>query len=201
VHVPQLSEAPQPSGGEPQLALSALHVVGVHGLQVTDTLFTSAVTVPLPSITVQVAAVGDDGFAEIVTLYVDPAGSGVGNAKAPLVVTKRVAPPLCNPRASSCGSPATVPPTVKVPAPQLTTTEVTVVLAVPLPALTVHDWPAGWVLTVTAYPAPLTTGVVKLNAPLAVRVRLSPPLSWSTSAPPAWSPVMVPPTAKVFDEH
>ena len=41
-----------------------------------------------------------------------------------------------------------VPPP-PLPATQLTWTSATGADAVPLPLLTVHDWPAGWVLTST----------------------------------------------------
>src|SRR5215468_2839231 len=71
---------------------------------------------------------------------------------------------------------------------QETTTLVT--LAEP----TVHDWPDGLDCTVTLYGAPLATGVANVNDPFAPTLRLSPPLSCSTTVPD--SAETVPPTEK-----
>ena len=54
---------------------------------------------------------------------------------------------------------------------------------VPVPLLTVQVWPYGWVRTVTAYALPPASFVGKAKEPLAVTVRLSPPLSCSTRVP------------------
>src|SRR5215472_10668839 len=63
---------------------------------------------------------------------------------------------------------------------------------VPDPFATVHDWPDGLDCTVTLYGAPLATGVANVNDPFAPTLRLSPPLSCSTTVPD--SAETVPPT-------
>jgi hypothetical protein len=65
----------------------------------------------------------------------------------------------------------------------------------PVPPLTVHVCPVGWVRTVTEYALPLVSFVAKAKEPLAVTERLSPPLSCSTAVPV--SPDTVPPTEYV----
>src|SRR6476659_8826747 len=66
---------------------------------------------------------------------------------------------------------------------------------VPEPLATAHVCPAGLVIPVTAYPAPLASAVANVNGPLAETVRLSPPLSCSTTDPD--DPDTVPPTVYV----
>src|SRR5689334_11943196 len=66
---------------------------------------------------------------------------------------------------------------------------------VPDPLETVQVWLAGLVPTVTAYAAPEASEVANVNDPFAVTLRLSPPLSCSTTVPD--SPDTVPPTEKV----
>src|SRR6185437_12479681 len=63
---------------------------------------------------------------------------------------------------------------------------------VPDPLDTVHVCPDGFVFTVTLYGAPLGSAVANVNDPFAVTLRLSPPLSCSTTVPD--SPETVPPT-------
>src|SRR5215469_15322244 len=66
---------------------------------------------------------------------------------------------------------------------------------VPEPLETEQVCPVGLVFTVTLYAAPLASAVAKVNAPLALTLRLSPPLSCSTTVPD--SPDTLPPTEKV----
>ena len=63
---------------------------------------------------------------------------------------------------------------------------------VPEPLDTVQVCPDGFVFTVTLYAAPEASEVAKVNGPFAVTLRLSPPLSCSTTVPD--SPDTVPPT-------
>src|SRR5690349_9086352 len=63
---------------------------------------------------------------------------------------------------------------------------------VPEPLATAQVCPAGLVFTVTAYAAPLASAVANVNGPLAETLRLSPPLSCSTTVPD--SPETDPPT-------
>ena len=63
---------------------------------------------------------------------------------------------------------------------------------VPDPFDTVHVCPDGLVFTVTLYGAPVGSAVANVNDPFAVTLRLSPPLSCSTTVPD--SPDTVPPT-------
>ena len=63
---------------------------------------------------------------------------------------------------------------------------------VPDPLDTVHVCPDGLVFTVTLYAAPPASAVANVNEPFAVTLRLSPPLSCSTTVPD--SPDTVPPT-------
>src|SRR6185437_3797435 len=79
---------------------------------------------------------------------------------------------------------------------QVSATLVTLALpTVPDPLVTVQVWLAGLVLTVTLYAAPAVSEVAKVNGPFAVTLRLSPPLSCSTTVPD--SPETVPPTVNV----
>src|SRR3984957_11616029 len=79
---------------------------------------------------------------------------------------------------------------------QVTVTPVTFAAAtVPVPPLTPHACPDGWVRTVTAYAAPLPSFVGNVNEPLAATDRLSAPLSCSTTVPV--SPDTDPPTEYV----
>ena len=79
---------------------------------------------------------------------------------------------------------------------QVTATLVTFADAmVPVPPLTAHVCPDGWVRTVTAYAAPPASLVANVKEPLAATDRLSPPLSCSTTVPV--SPDTVPPTEYV----
>ena len=76
----------------------------------------------------------------------------------------------------------TVPPTVKPLRMHVTRTLVTfasatVPVSVPIVTVQVCAGTEGCVSTVTAYAAPLATGVAKAKLPLALTVRLSPPLS------------------------
>ena len=66
---------------------------------------------------------------------------------------------------------------------------------VPDPFDTVHVCPAGLVITVALYGAPVGSAVANVNVPFAVTLRSSPPLSCSTTVPD--SPDTVPPT--VYD--
>ena len=78
---------------------------------------------------------------------------------------------------------------------QVTCTEPTFpFVTVPLPAATVHCCvgPEGWVCTLTAYVAPLSTGVGNAKPPFAVMATVSDPF-WRTSPDPA-RPLTVPPT-------
>jgi hypothetical protein len=68
-----------------------------------------------------------------------------------------------------------------------------VVPMVPDPLLTEQLWPAGWVRMVTLYAVPLARGVVKAKEPLADKLRLLPPLFWSTRLPED-KPLSVPPS-------
>ena len=84
-------------------------------------------------------------------------------------------------------------PAGPVPVVQVTVTVVTLpALIVPDAAPTVTVCPAGVVRTVTLYPAPEVSAAGNVNVPLPVIVRVSVPLSCSTSVPV--SPVTVPPT-------
>src|SRR6185312_15690049 len=167
--------------------------VAVLAVQDTATLVTLAEpTVPDPLDTVHVCP---DGFVFTVTLYGAPLGSAVANVNDPFAVTLRLSPPL------SCSttvpdSPETVPPTVNDPpvfVVQDTATFVTLAEpTVPDPLDTVHVCPDGFVFTVTLYGAPLGSAVANVNDPFAVTLRLSPPLSCSTTVPD--SPETVPPT-------
>src|SRR5208282_4395514 len=74
-------------------------------------------------------------------------------------------------------------------------TLVTFAETVPDPFATVHVCPDGAVFTVTLYAAPVTSEVANVNVPFAVTLRLSPPLSCSTTVPD--SPETVPPTVYV----
>ena len=76
---------------------------------------------------------------------------------------------------------------------QVTATLVTLAEpTVPDPLATVQVCPDGLVFTVTAYGAPDTSAVANVNDPFADTLRLSPPLSCSTTVPD--SPETVPPT-------
>jgi hypothetical protein len=85
---------------------------------------------------------------------------------------------------------------------QVTATEVTFAVAVPVPPATVHvcDGLLGWVPTVTAYAPPFATAVWKVNetdVPVpGVMVSLSVPLSIKTKPVPV-KPVTVPPIVYV----
>src|SRR5271165_4321878 len=135
------------------------------------------------------------GLVSTVTPYGAPVGSAVANVNDPFAVTLRLSPPL------SCSttvpdSPETVPPTVYVAAfAQVTATLVTLAEpTVPDPLDTVHDCPDGLVFTVTLYGAPVGSAAANVNDPFAVTLRLSPPLSCSTTVPD--SPETVPPTVE-----
>ena len=79
---------------------------------------------------------------------------------------------------------------------QVTATLVTLAdPTVPDPLATVQVCPAGFVFTVTLYAAPEASEVANVNDPFAVTLRLSPPLSCSTTVPD--SPETVPPTVNV----
>ena len=65
---------------------------------------------------------------------------------------------------------------------------------VPDPFDTVHVCPDGFVFTVTLYAAPPASAVANVKGPFAATLRLSPPLSCSTTVPD--SPDTVPPTVK-----
>lgn len=94
--------------------------------------------------------------------------------------------------------PTMFPPTLKVTALQVIATVVTLAVTVPLPVVTVQFCAGepGCVRIVTEYGLPVATGVANVKAPLAVMVRLSPPLSWRTRPVPT-TPVTVPPTVKL----
>ena len=81
--------------------------------------------------------------------------------------------------------------------PQVTATLVTAAEPmVPEPFATVQVCEAGCVSTLTAYALPLFTWVLKLNAPLALTVRLLPALFCRTRVAPLARPDTVPPTKK-----
>src|SRR5436190_319245 len=63
---------------------------------------------------------------------------------------------------------------------------------VPIPLDTVQVCPDGFVFTVTLYGAPVGSAVANVNDPFALTLRLSPPLSCSTTVPD--NPETVPPT-------
>src|SRR5215831_19359801 len=80
---------------------------------------------------------------------------------------------------------------------QVTATLVTLAEpTVPDPFDTVHVCPGGFVFTVTAYAAPPASAVANVNEPFADTLRLSPPLSCSTTVPD--NPETDPPTEKVL---
>ena len=54
---------------------------------------------------------------------------------------------------------------------------------VPEPLETLQVWPDGFLFTVTAYVAPLTSLVANVNDPLLATLRSSPPLSRNTTVP------------------
>src|SRR5262249_18401818 len=66
---------------------------------------------------------------------------------------------------------------------------------VPVPFATEHVCPVGLFFTVTLYAEPAVRGVANVKVPLADVVRLSPPLSCSTTVP--LSPATEPPTVKL----
>src|SRR3569833_1430807 len=70
---------------------------------------------------------------------------------------------------------------------------------VPEPLVTMHDSPLGCVATVTEYGAPSATGVAKVNGPLALMTRLSPPLFWRMTVPA--KPERLPPMVYVLVEQ
>src|SRR5580658_5655737 len=151
-------------------------------VQVTATPATFAVpTVPVPPLTAHVCP---DGWVRTVTEYALPLASFVGKVKDPVAATGRLSPPL------SCSttdpvSPDTVPPTEYVAGGlvvQVTATLVTfAVPTVPVPPLTAHVCPDGWVFTVTAYAAPLASFAGKVKDAGGATDRWSPPLSCSTT--------------------
>ena len=59
----------------------------------------------------------------------------------------------------------------------------------------------GWVPTVTAYAAPLASGVANVKTPFALRVSESPPLFCSVTESPVARPETVPPTVYVLVEQ
>src|SRR5262249_17639339 len=144
----------------------------------TATLVTFAVpTVPEPPETVQVCP---NGWAKIVTEYPLPEVRGVAKVNAPLAAIASPSVPLFCSTSPAAASPLTVPPMVNrgggLPT-QATVTLVTFALpTVPEPPETEQVCPDGWLETVTAYELPETSGVAKVNGPLAVTARSSPPL-------------------------
>src|SRR5215831_2705634 len=158
------------------------YVAGGLVVQVTATVVTFAeptVPVPLPT-----AQVWPDGWVFTVTAYAAPPASCVGNVNGPLAVTVSASPPLSF-STTVPDRPETVPPTEYVAGGlvvQVTATVVTFAKpTVPLPLETAHVCPAGALATVTLYGDPVGTGVGNVNGPLAVRLRASPPLSFSTT--------------------
>ena len=123
----------------------------VRTVQVTVTVDTFELAmIPVPLATTHVSAAGELGLAETVTAYEVPTGSGVANAKLPLEPIESDSPLACKPTVSPGASPRTVPPTVYVAMPQLTTTLDTLAApTVPAPALTEQVCPEGCVLTET----------------------------------------------------
>src|SRR5271168_4569913 len=83
----------------------------------------------------------------------------------------------------------------------VTTMLPTLALAVPLPLVTMQDCTGfvGFVNTVTTYMVPAVRAVGNVNPPLAVMVRLSPPLSCRTRPVPERL-TTVPPMVTVPDE-
>src|SRR5271165_6696298 len=169
--------------------------------QVTETLVTFAVAVPLP---VPCATwhvwPGLVGFAKTVTLYIVPVGTRSLKVKAWLPFAalmgscSRIVP------SASCRikplpvTPVTVPPIVKAST-QETATLVTLAVAVPLPPVTVQVCAGfvGCVWTVTAYDPPLATALANLKVvAAAATVKLSVPLSTNTRPVPV-RPEMDPP--------
>ena len=122
--------------------------------QLILTLVTLAVANPEPLVMLQIC-VGLVGCVSTVTLYEPPKVNGVWNVNwtVPVPVTVKLSPPLfCNANPAPL-RPVTVPPIVTVAVAQVTATEVTFAVAVPVPPATVQvcDGLLGCVATVTEY--------------------------------------------------
>jgi len=120
--------------------------------------------------------------------------SAVVKVNVPLAATFSAFPPLSS-RVTEAPvlNPVTVPPIVWVTL-QVTATLVTLAAAtVPVPFATVQSSPVGWTLTVTAYAAPTTRGVVNVNVPLAATFSPFVPLSSNVTEAPVLNPETVPP--------
>ncbi len=162
--------------------------------QTTATLLIfAAATVPVADVTVH-DWFGAVGCVPTVTAYAPPPVTAVAKVNAPFAATGRLSPPLSCRTRPVPASPETVPPTVALAVEHVTVTFVTLALAVPVPFVTAHVWTGadGCVLTVTLYAPPALTAVVNEKEPLAIMLRLLPPLSCRTKPVPA-SPETVPP--------
>src|SRR4029077_6015262 len=172
--------------------------------QLILTLVTLAVANPEPLVMLQIC-VGLVGCVSTVTLYEPPKVNAVWNVNwtVPVPVTVKLSPPLfCNANPAPL-RPVTVPPIVTVAAAQVTVTEVTFAVAVPVPPATVQvcDGLLGCVATATAYAPFFATAVlkVKLTVPVpGLIVRLSAPLLVRPRPVPV-KPVTVPPIVYVPD--
>jgi len=124
-------------------------------------------TVPVPFVMTHFWLMGAAGWVRTEAAYAPPVGSFVANVKLPFALTVTLSAPLSwSVTLSPAPSPTTVPPTVYVeeestpPPPsrlppsmgvQVTATVVTSAVAmVPVPEVTVHTSPTGWMKTVTA---------------------------------------------------
>src|SRR5215472_14447520 len=143
-------------------------------VQVTTTLLTSVLEVPLPLVTVQLCPVGG---AKTDTLYAPPIATGAANVNPPLALMGLSATPLLRRTSPVPVRPLTVPP-ARTPAVQATITLGTGAETVPEPFVTVHDslGADGKPRTVTLYVAPVATCEGKVNGPFAVMLRFPPPL-------------------------
>src|SRR5215831_8141274 len=166
-------------------------------VQLTATLLTSALELPLPFAIVQLCPVGG---AKTLTLYAPPSATGAAKVNPPLALTAWSATPLLRRTSPVPVSPLTVPPTRK-PAVQTTVTLVTGAETVPEPFVTVHASAGadGKPRTVTLYVAPLATCEAKVNEPFAVTLRFPPPLSCRTRPEPE-RPLTVPPTVNICED-
>ncbi|WP_126878105.1 hypothetical protein [Paraburkholderia kururiensis] len=153
------------------------------------TLVISAVPItPEPFATLQLCPAG---LACTLTEKLPPCATGDANTNAPFADLARLSVPLfCNTTVPF--KPVIAPLTLYALAEQTTDTLVTLDPDTePAPLATVHVCLAGAVNTDTLYAAPFGSRVAKVNTPLALTVRLSPPLFCITNDPD--KPVTEPP--------
>src|SRR5579862_1392416 len=173
--------------------------VNVTGEQVTATEATSAVMpAPAPCCTVQMAPLGS---VATVTAYAPLNATGVAKLNGPFVVSARASAPLSSSTTfEPAASPVTVPETVNICAAQATWTLVTLfVIAAPLPFVTVHTWPRGWVATVTEYALLALTPTGKVNLPAELTDIGFLPFNSSTTLSPGESPETEPDTPSCWN--